>query len=568
MRYIVVTILLISFFYVRAQESSLVSMLHAENYETLKKFSIKPKDSTKIRSLTKAYLENYIERGHPLASLDSISGNFKSGYNAYIYLGPKIKTISIKPADQQTKAFIKAVPGVNEKFLANIPFTNKDVLTVRRRLLRYLENNGFPFAKLHFESLQISENPSAELRIETGPSVVWKKIHLKGDLKVSRNFILTLLELKEGESYSEEKFQKAGTRLAQIPFVAMTQSPQVAFFEDGAELFLYLTKRESSSANGILGMQPNQDGSIVFTGDIQLHLENSIGFGERFLLVWKNLMPQTPQLDIGVDVPFLFKSKFGTEAKFHLYKRDSSFLEVQGNFGVRYFLGRNNFLRGFYNFESSNILNGAAGNPLFADGVSVRINGYGLGFERQVLDYLPNPRQGFKMDTHLIFGARQTFPRDENNLTRPGSRSNVFRSRLVADYYIPFGKRSTIRLGALAQFYYADTVFANEQIRFGGLQTLRGFDEESLMATSMSRATVEYRFLLDQNSHFLFFFDQGIYENRTRSYVRDTPFGFGAGMSFGTKAGMFSIIYGLGRQFGNPVDIRDGKIHIGYFAVF
>jgi hemolysin activation/secretion protein len=120
----------------------------------------------------------------------------------------------------------------------------------------------------------------------------------------------------------------------------------------------------------------------------------------------------------------------------------------------------------------------------------------------------------------------------------------------------------------LAQFYYADTVYANEQIRFGGLKTLRGFDEEALLATSMARVSVEYRFLLDQNSHLLVFFDQALYENRTRSYYRDMPFGFGAGMSFGTKVGMFSLVYGLGSQFGNPINIRDGKIHVGYLAVF
>lgn len=39
-------------------------------------------------------------------------------------------------------------------------------------------------------------------------------------------------------------------------------------------------------------------------------------------------------------------------------------------------------------------------------------------------------------------------------------------------------------------------------------------------------------------------------------------------MLFGTKAGMFSLVYGLGSQSGNPVNIRDGKIHVGYLAVF
>ncbi len=568
MRLLTTLFLFISFLQGWSQNASQVILINLEDGQTLHQFSIKAKDSSQALIMTRKHIDGYMEKGFPLASIDSFSGNFKNNYQAHIYLGPKIKSLEILVLDDKTKTFVKAVSGVNEKFLAKVPFSNSEVMLARRKILKHMEDNGYPFAKLHFESLQISENPSVQLRIEPGPLISWHKVHIKGDLKLSRNFILTLLEIREGDLYNEDKFQRAAMRLSQIPFVALTQAPQVAFFQEGAELFLFLTKRESSSANGILGMQPNDAGKVVFTGDIQLRLENSLGFGEQFQLIWKNLMPQTPQLDVGVNLPFLFKTKFGTEAKFHLYKRDTSFLEVRGNFGIRYFLGRNNFIRGFYNFENSSLLAGSIGSPLFSDGVSVKVNGYGLGFERQVLDYFPNPRQGFKLDLQTILGSRRTFPLDDNNLTRPGTKSNVFRSSLTADYFIPFGKRSTIRLGALAQFYYADTIYANEQIRFGGLQSLRGFDEESLLATTMARATVEYRFLLDQNSHFLVFFDQAMYENRTRSYFRDTPFGFGAGMSFGTKAGMFSIIYALGSQFGNPVNFRDGKIHIGYFAVF
>lgn len=568
MRHLSCLILLVTFFVTSAQESARVTLINIKNKEVLHKFNIKPKDSVQVEKLSFKYIEDYIERGFPLASIDSISGNFHSGYQAHIFVGPKIKTLEIYAADESTKRLIKSIPGINEKFLSQLPFSNREVLLARKKILKHLEDHGYPFAKIHFENLQLTENPKVALRIESGGLVKWNKIHIKGDLKISRNFLLTFLELKEGEPYCEEKFQNAAQKLSQIPFIAISQSPQVAFFSEGAELFLYLTKRESSSANGILGMQPNQAGSIVFTGDIQLRLENSIGFGEQFNLTWKNLMPQTPQLNVGLSVPFLFKSKFGTEGKFHLYKRDSSFLEVKANLGLRYFLGRNNFIRAFYNLENSSILTGATNNPLFADGLSVRINGYGLGFQRQVLDYFPNPRQGFKLDFQNVVGTRRTFPMDENNLSLPGTKSNVFKGSIVADYFIPFGKRSTVRLGAIAQYYYADTIYSNEQIRFGGLQSLRGFDEESLMATTMSRLTVEYRFLLDQNSHFLFFFDQGMYENRTRAYDRDRPFGFGAGMSFGTKAGIFSIIYGLGSQRGNPINVRDGKIHIGYFAVF
>lgn len=565
---IILLLFYLSCYFAQTQEVFYATFVNGENLEELKKISLKSKDSIQLKKLAQKQVEYYIERGYPISSVDSITGSTKLGYTVFLYLGPKMKSLQIKAANPETKILIKAIPGVSEKFISQVPLNAKEILTLRNRLLKYLEDNGYPFSKLEFNALQISENPSVELNIVKGPMVKWNKIHIKGDLKLSRNFVLTLLELKEGDLYSEEKFQKAALRLTQIPFIAIAQSPQVAFFPEGAELFLYLTKRESSSANGILGMQPGQDGKIVFTGDIQLKLDNSLGAGEQFTLIWKNLMPQTPQLNIGIGVPFLFKSKFGIESKFHLYKRDTSFLEVKGNFGLRYFLGRNNFIRGFYNFENSNLLNGSSVNPLFADGVSVRINGYGVGFERQVLDYIPNPRQGFKVDMQAVFGSRLTMPRNEDNLSIPGRRSNVYRASLVADYFLPFGKRSTMRFGALAQFYFADTIYANEQIRFGGLQTLRGFDEESLLGTTMSRVTVEYRFLLDQNSHFLFFFDQGFYENKTRNYFNDKPYGFGAGMSFGTKAGMFSIIYALGSQNGNPINFRDGKIHIGYFAVF
>lgn len=539
-----------------------------EKGQEVQTVSLKKRDSISIRQTNRKFIERYWDKGFVLASVDSLVEIDKNKIVAYIYVGPQIKTISILIHDPETREVVKSIPSVNEKFLSKLPFRNAEIASARRKILKYLENNGYPFSKLHFENLQIGEHPSVELKIRKGPQVYWKKINIQGDLKLSKALIQTLIEIKEGDLYSEEKFQKAQVKLSQMAFVAINQATQVAFYPDGAELFLYLSRRESSSANGILGMQPNENGRVVFTGDIQLRLENVLSVGEQFHLVWRSLMPQTPQLNIGLSIPFLFKTKFGTEGKFHLYKRDTSFIEVKGNFGLRYFLGGNNFVRGFYSYENSSLLIGSINNPLFADGVSVRINGYGVGFERQILDYFPNPRSGMRLDFQTVFGARRTFPIDENNFTVQGSKSNVFRAFMELDYFIPVGKRSTVRIGGLAQFYYADTVYANEQIRFGGLKSLRGFDEEALLATSMARVSVEYRFLLDQNSHFLVFFDQAVYENRTRSYYRDTPFGFGAGMSFGTKAGIFSLVYGLGSQFGNPVNFRDGKIHVGYLAVF
>jgi hemolysin activation/secretion protein len=136
------------------------------------------------------------------------------------------------------------------------------------------------------------------------------------------------------------------------------------------------------------------------------------------------------------------------------------------------------------------------------------------------------------------------------------------------DWFIPLTRRNVIRIANKTDFYYATQIFQNEVFRFGGQNSLRGFNEEELYATVRSVLSVEYRFLLDRNSHVFAFFDQGFYENSATSYYNDHPYGFGLGFSFGTNLGIFSISYALGKQFDNPILMRNGKIHFGYIAYF
>jgi hemolysin activation/secretion protein len=80
---------------------------------------------------------------------------------------------------------------------------------------------------------------------------------------------------------------------------------------------------------------------------------------------------------------------------------------------------------------------------------------------------------------------------------------------------------------------------------------------------------LELRYLLDKNSAVFAFYDQTFYENTSANgYSKDHPFGFGVGTNIGTKAGIFSLVYGLGAEKNNPIDLRSGKIHFGYIAYF
>jgi outer membrane protein assembly factor BamA len=258
----------------------------------------------------------------------------------------------------------------------------------------------------------------------------------------------------------------------------------------------------------------------------------------------------------------LFKSPFGIDAAFNLYKKDSTFLEIKAQLGIQYQLAGGSFLKAYYQNNGSSILSGASSSTLNFS--TVRTSAYGLSFLRKELDYIPNPSSGYMLLTDVAIGNRNARKADTSDIIT----TTTFRMSAQFNWFIPLAKRHVLRFGVNAETYYAPEIYENERFRFGGLTSLRGFNEDELFATTKVILTLEYRFLVDQNSHAFAFFDQGMYENTSTTYERDFPFGFGAGFSFGTQLGIFSISYGIGKQFDNPVLLKNGKVHFGYVAYF
>lgn len=548
-----------------SQKKWCVTIVHTDS-TNIKEYTFK--DTSKIRSFLTDYQYKYIDKSYPLAQFDSLVWNKPHDtLLAYFYRGAPFEhlQLSIQESDRQ---IIRKIPRISERLLAHVPFKSTEIADVYESILKYLENNGFPFARVQLTHIDFTDtSPSATLSIHTGEKIVWHEIFIKGEAKIAPGFVKTYLEIREGKPYSEKLFDDIPTKIQQLNFLALDQNPQVIFTPEGADLYLYLKSVPTSSADGILGMQPDTKGKITFTGNINLSLNNVIKRGESFSLSWKSLQVKTQQIEAQLKAPFLFKTPFGVEGNFHLYKRDSSFLEIKTMAGINYYLGKGSYLKGFYNFESSHTLSGAKNNPLYVNAQSVKTSYYGLGIVRNKVDYIPNPTRGLQLDINASLGLRTAMPKDSSGAVRK-HKSTSSKIQSTISYFIPLGRRHTIRLGNITSGIYADTVYSNEQLRFGGLKAQRGFNEESIYATFFTTFSLEYRFLLDKNSNIFVFYDQSWYENRVNKYVHDTPLGFGLGLSFGTKVGTFSISYALGRQFSNPIQLKSGKIHFGYIAFF
>jgi outer membrane protein assembly factor BamA len=521
------------------------------------------KTEKELREYVNDSKSKLIRKGYVLANVDSIA--FDSlNVTAYLFQGPKFDRIEIL-VQEKDKFLIRKIPRLNERFLKNTNFNPTEVERILVEVLSYLQNNGFPFAqvKLEMEELNLLEN-HATLLIDRGPEIKITKIHIKGEAEVSEKFLTNLIAIKVDDYFDQARLNKISTRIKQVLFLEEIKPHELLFTPEGVEVFLYLKSSPVSLVNGVVGLQPNTvTGKSVFTGDVRLKLQNVLKRGELFDVNWRSLQPETQDLKIKLNYPFLFNTPFGIDGSFDLYKRDSTFLTTISTLGIQYFLRGGSYIKVFYEGENSNVLSGGA-NSAMGNLSSVSNNRYGLGIFRRQLDYLPNPSRGFYLEVDGLIGSRSSrLPNADTS-----SISTTYSARLNLEWFIPLAKRHVIRLANATRAYYAPQVYTNELNRFGGLTTQRGFDEEELFASTRSTFTAEYRFLVDRNSHAFLFYDQSFYENNAQSYYFDKPFGVGAGFSFGTNIGVFSISYGIGKQFDNPMLMRDGKVHFGYVSFF
>lgn len=439
-----------------------------------------------------------------------------------------------------------------------------------RRFAQYLKNkakkyldSGYPFVNVHLINSSINEGQiSATLEVLKGNYSVLKKIHIKGDSSISMNTIQSIIGVTVGEVYNEAVIGQIDEKISQNNFINTIKPSEILYTNEGHELFLYVKSDRVSFLRGAVGLQPNPvSQKMALTGEVNLKLENTLKKGELFKLNWRSIKPQTQRLNINFNYPFLFQSPFGIASNFLLYKRDSTFLDLNAEFNISYRLDNGILFRAHYRYVNSNLLSGASNSIEFESLSSYRTNSYGLSIEKKEIDNIMNPSRGRVFQTKIYLGQRK--------LNSDSSVSNTtFSGHLNYREYIPLFKRHVIVFAGVFDLYSSPVIYQNELFRFGGLNTLRGFNEEELFASVKAQATIEYRFLLDKGSNVFVFFDQCMYENSALEYIKDQPFGFGAGISFGSKIGVFNITYALGKKFSNPIDLRSSKIHFGYTAYF
>lgn len=458
------------------------------------------------------------------------------------------------------------------------------------KALQWLGNNGFPFATFSLDSVEIDSNSvRANLLFNKGPQIVFDSIRVLGDAKIKPRFLANYTNIKVGAAYNENIVKRTDARLAELPYVNLNQSSVVYFYGNKAKLISYLSNKKSSSFDGIIGFAPNssQSNKIIITGDVNLKLQNIAGSGKSLDVNYRSFLGTAQELKIKFNYPYLFNTKVALDYGLSLLLYDTAFFDLQNDFAFQYRFIGTNYLKLFYSTQSTTLItvdtNYIKSNKALPTTNDVRKDLYGIGLKITRINYLPNPTKGYGFDIDFALGTKNIIRNPTINAIRldngSGFTYNIYdslnlqflqyRVTCKAENYAKLYKNFVLKTDVNIAWLQTQNLFLNELFRIGGLKTLRGFDEQSIFANKYLIANTELRYILDKNSNVFVFYNQAWYQNEAVKPFRvDNPFGFGAGLVFESGAGVFTLVYAMGKQFDNPIEYNKAKIHFGYINYF
>ena len=537
-----------------------------------------------INSLPKLFAD----KGYLVSSVDSV-WYLQKNVHIDFYVGKKYNWIQLR-TNNIDKSLLSKV-GYAAKNFAEKPLNISEIDLLKERLLTYYENEGFPFAAVYLDSIAINDDKiSASLMVNQGLVYRIDSINNYGKLKLNTKFLQQYLNIINGSVYNREKLKEVDKRMLELPYAQTEQPSSLNMLGSGSILNLYVNNKKSSEVSAIFGFLPdaNNTGKLQVTGDVNLDLKNVFNAGESLLLKYQALQPKSPRLNLGYEKPYFFKSPFGLGFLFELFKKDSSFLQVNAQLGLQLNLTNKQSGKILVQWQTANLLQGGIDtnaikfNKKLPFNIDVKSVNVGITYEFRNTNYRFNPLTGSDVTLTALTGIKNI---KKNNdilaLKTTGFnydklydsvklKSYQLRLKIAAAHYFKISKSSTFKTAVNIGLYSSPTVFRNEVFQIGGYRLLRGFNEESIYATRYAVVTAEYRSLLSLNSYLFGFIDIGATQAKFQNVNAQNFFtGTGLGIAYETKAGLLNLSLAVGKRNDVPFNIRQAsKIHFGYVNYF
>ena len=421
--------------------------------------------------------------------------------------------------------------------------------------LKKLESSGFSMAKVKLVNLQRKNNfITANLSIVKEIKRQLNDIVINGYDKFPEGHKKNIIRLYRNKVFNQKNLDNLYNDIEKFRFSKQSKYPEILFTKDSTKVYVYLEKVKSNTFDGYIGFTNDDYSNLIFSGYLDLVLNNILNSGEKFALYWKSDGQDQKTFNLGIELPYVFKSPIGLKAELNIFKQDSTFQNTRTAIDLGYFFNYNSRLYlGYQATESSDIQN--ANTATLSD--------FNNSYITTTYEFIDFKNDDFLFPEKTALDFKVGMGKRDAKLV---SDSQSFGSLLFKhNFYL--NERNIINIKSQNFYLQSDNYIVNELYRFGGINSIRGFNENSLQGNAFGSLLTEYRYVLAPSIYIHSIVDYGFLQDKT-SNTEENLLGIGFGFGLLSKNGLFNIVYANGSTSDKAIKLSNSIIHISFKANF
>ncbi len=465
--------------------------------------------------------EELKQQGYFYTAIDTIVYS-EGKHTAFLTLGKKIDSIQL--------SYLKSKGNKRYSYLKNtIKIHISELKTFLEKMVAKLEKEGKSFSKIKLTNIRSSGDIiTASILINESEIRTVDRVIIKGYENFPRSYLIHFLNLKKGIVFNKQLIQQISDNLKGLSFVEEIKPSEVLFRNDSTIVYLYIKKTKNNSFDGLLNLNSNTNNRIEASGNINLSINNILNSGERFHLNWNANGNNRQNFNLKFFIPYFFNTPISNRTQFEIHRQDSTFLNSKFNTSLLYGLSSKTRIGlSFENLNSTNILVNQTKNNI-SNFSSVF---FGLHFSYQSFkkDIFLNPKVTFQL---------KPFAGSRNSDLK---RTNQIMLQFSCSYIFDFNSKNSIYLRNETGLLFSENYLTNELYRIGGINSLRGFEQQSIFTPKFSFFNIEYRLLTSSNSSLYSITDIGFGQNIDKK--NNTFLGYGIGYLFTRKKSTINLSF-------------------------
>ena len=430
----------------------------------------------------------------------------------------------------------------------------KQIESVTNEITEILSEGGYPFGKVGFINYELV-NPTTiklEMEIQYGSKRNIDKVIVKGYENFPKNFIKNIFKPGKSNSLDVDKALSLANKIDKTGFARNIKDPEILFTKDSSSLYLYIDKIRRNIFDGFLSFDTDENsGRINIEGYAKINLINTFNAGEKINFDFRSQKNQDRSLNSDVYIPYVFGSPLNLKYGLNLIQKDSSYTSNENLIDIDMIFGN---IRSGLGLQT----NKSTSEEAIENVENFKSKLINVFSEYIILDnsdqLIP---ELFKISLRYGSGLKE----------QSGEKTNF--SKYSVELHRKFNLSSKFKLQSsiTRRKINSKNLVNNELLRFGGYNSIRGYDENSIFTDGYTLLKTSLNYYLNDTIYIYTIFDLANYSNEILDLNEDIYSG-GIGFSSRTDNGIVSISYSKGNNWGNSFNLKNAKINVIFVTFF